>query len=128
MNRRIRRRTFLSNSAALGVTAAATQVGTTAYASANGLDQAPADADPTKYVDVQLLSITDLHGYLQPTDVDGYNLVTDRGEQKVVGGAAYLAAHLKRLRSGRRLTGNLNYSSGQILYNGDHLIKSSHLL
>lgn len=99
---RVSRRTVLRTGAALAVTAAATQVGTTAYASPNGQDQAPADADPNKYVDVQLLSITDLHGYLQPTDVSGYNLVTDRGEQKVVGGAAYLAAHLKRLRAGRK--------------------------
>ncbi|MBO0811089.1 MAG: bifunctional metallophosphatase/5'-nucleotidase [Microlunatus sp.] len=99
---RVSRRAVLGTGGALALTAAATQVGTRAYAGPNGPDQAPPDADPNSYVDVQLLSITDLHGYLQPTDVDGYNLVTDRGEQKVVGGAAYLAAHLKQLRAGRK--------------------------
>ncbi|NYE74844.1 bifunctional metallophosphatase/5'-nucleotidase [Microlunatus parietis] len=94
-----------SRRAVLGVGAgmvAATQVGTRAYADENGQDQAPPDVDSDRYVDVQLLNITDFHGYLSPTDVDGDNLVNDGGVPKVVGGAAYLAAHLKRLRAGRR--------------------------
>lgn len=96
----VSRRMVLGTGAAAAVGAAASQIGTRAYAGPNGPDQAPPGSD--KYVDVQLLSITDLHGYLQPTDVTGYNTVVDRGEQKVVGGAAYLAAHLTRLRADYR--------------------------
>lgn len=94
------RRKVLGAGAVVAGGVVASQVGARAYASENARDQAPPDAGG--YVDVQLLNITDLHGYLQPTDVTGYNLVTDRGQQKVVGGAAYLAAHLKRLRAGYR--------------------------
>lgn len=73
-------------------------VGQRAYASENAIEP-----DPSKYVEVQLVSITDLHGYLQPTETAGYNLVTDHtGNQLVVGGVGYLAAHLKRIRAGHR--------------------------
>ncbi|MFP3963101.1 bifunctional UDP-sugar hydrolase/5'-nucleotidase [Actinomadura fulvescens] len=50
-------------------------------------------------VDVQLLSITDFHGYLQPGNDQ---LQMPDGSKVAVGGAAYNAAHLKRLREGRR--------------------------
>ena len=49
---RVSRRTVLRTGAALAATAAATQVGTTAYASPNGQDQAPADADPNKFMPI----------------------------------------------------------------------------
>ncbi|MGI5322107.1 bifunctional metallophosphatase/5'-nucleotidase [Actinomadura nitritigenes] len=54
-------------------------------------------------VDVQLLSITDLHGYLQPYDdaANGQVKLPD-GTVLKVGGAAYNAAHLERLREGRK--------------------------
>ena len=53
-------------------------------------------ADP---VDVQLLSITDFHGYMQ---VGNDQLTLPDGSKAKVGGAAYNAAHLKKLREGRR--------------------------
>ncbi|MFE5480899.1 bifunctional metallophosphatase/5'-nucleotidase [Streptomyces sp. NPDC056527] len=63
------------------------------------LSVSPAAADDT--VDVQLLSITDFHGYLQPpTAAQGGIIPAGRGTSVTVGGAAYLATHLKRLRSG----------------------------
>jgi 5'-nucleotidase len=99
----LRRRTFLGAAAAT-LTGAGTlaAVGTRAYASENAIEQAPPDLDATKYVDVQLLNITDLHGYLGPCDVDGYSLVTDQGVRKTVGGVAYMATHMRRLRAGRK--------------------------
>ncbi|MZE55591.1 bifunctional metallophosphatase/5'-nucleotidase [Streptomyces sp. SID5770] len=63
------------------------------------LSVSPAAADDT--VDVQLLSITDFHGHLQPpTAAQGGSIPTGRGTSVTVGGAAYLATHLERLRSG----------------------------
>ncbi|WP_329124079.1 bifunctional metallophosphatase/5'-nucleotidase [Streptomyces sp. NBC_01353] len=63
------------------------------------LSVSPAAADDT--VDVQLLSITDFHGYLQPpTAGQGGTIPAGRGTSVTVGGAAYLATHLKQLRSG----------------------------
>ncbi|MUN40180.1 MULTISPECIES: bifunctional UDP-sugar hydrolase/5'-nucleotidase [Actinomadura] len=54
-------------------------------------------------VDVQLLSITDFHGYLQPyNDAANGEVQLPDGTKIKVGGAAYNAAHLKRLREGRR--------------------------
>ncbi|MEU9859867.1 bifunctional metallophosphatase/5'-nucleotidase [Streptomyces sp. NPDC047971] len=77
----------------IGVIAAGTALLTGA------LSVSPAAADDT--VDVQLLSITDFHGYLQPpTAAQGGTIPTGRGTSVTVGGAAYLATHLKRLRSG----------------------------
>ena len=64
------------------------------------LSVSPAAADGT--VDVQLLSITDFHGYLQPpTAGKGGSIPTGRGTSVTVGGAAYLATHLEQLRAGR---------------------------
>ncbi|MFI1259202.1 bifunctional metallophosphatase/5'-nucleotidase [Streptomyces netropsis] len=52
-------------------------------------------------VQVQLLSITDFHGYLQPPGLREGGVVSGQGGSAVtVGGAAYLAAHIKRLRAG----------------------------
>lgn len=61
------------------------------------LSVSPAAADDI--VDVQLLSITDFHGYLQPpTAGQGGSIPTGRGTSVTVGGAAYIATHLQRLR------------------------------
>jgi 5'-nucleotidase len=59
---------------------------------------APAGAAPEP-VQVQLLSITDFHGYLQ---AGNDQLQLPDGTTAKVGGAAYNAAHLKRLREGHR--------------------------
>ncbi|GIH17230.1 5'-nucleotidase [Rugosimonospora africana] len=65
----------------------------------------PAAADPASrkgYVDVQVVSITDLHGYLQPPAPTDGGLITGAGGVTLqVGGVGYLAAQLKRLREGR---------------------------
>jgi 5'-nucleotidase len=107
--RGLSRRGFIGSVAA-GVVAAgvgeSALAGSTAYASENAVE-----TDPDKYVDVQLVSITDLHGYLQPTETNGYNIVTSAaGVQSVVGGAGYMAAHIRRLRAGRR--NSLFFSAG----------------
>ncbi|MEV4115668.1 bifunctional metallophosphatase/5'-nucleotidase [Nonomuraea sp. NPDC049695] len=52
-------------------------------------------------VDVQLLSITDFHGYLTPQNDAANGTVKDAaGKSIVVGGAPYIATHLKNLRQG----------------------------
>ncbi|MFD7154199.1 bifunctional metallophosphatase/5'-nucleotidase [Kribbella sp. NPDC059898] len=102
MNSRIRRRTFLT---ATGALATATAVGDVAYATPNALD------DASEYVDVQLLNITDLHGYLQPTTPGQGSVITGAGGVQVtVGGVGYLATHLKQLRQGRK--NSIFFSSG----------------
>ncbi|GIH63670.1 bifunctional metallophosphatase/5'-nucleotidase [Microbispora siamensis] len=54
-------------------------------------------------VDVQLLSVTDLHGYLTPQNDAANGTVKDaQGRTIVVGGAPYIAAHLKNLRQGHQ--------------------------
>ncbi|GAB3949845.1 bifunctional metallophosphatase/5'-nucleotidase [Kribbella albertanoniae] len=54
-------------------------------------------------VPVQLVSITDFHGYLRPPSVaDGGTIAGPDGKAQVVGGAAYLATHLKTIRAGHR--------------------------
>ncbi|WP_327701871.1 bifunctional metallophosphatase/5'-nucleotidase [Streptomyces decoyicus] len=93
--RDIGRRSFFT---AAGALATASAIGSNAYATGHARDAATAD----EYVDVQLLNITDLHGYLQ--GAPGANsLITGAGGKKyTVGGVAYMAAHLERLRDGRR--------------------------
>ena len=54
-------------------------------------------------VPVQLLSITDFHGYLRPpSPADGGTIAGPDGTAQVVGGAAYLATHLKSIRAGKQ--------------------------
>lgn len=49
-------------------------------------------------VDVQVLSITDLHGYLSPTEQQ--TIAGPDGQTLQVGGAAHIKAHLDQLRAG----------------------------
>lgn len=67
----------------------------------------PAGASPAQTGDgpvpVQLVSITDFHGYLRPpSPADGGTIAGPDGKAQVVGGAAYLATHLKSIRAGHR--------------------------
>lgn len=102
MDRQIPRRTFFT---AAGAIATATAVGDIAYATPAAADNAP------EYLDVQLLNITDFHGYLQPTTPGQGSVITGAGGVQVtVGGVGYMATHLKRLREGRR--NSIFFSSG----------------
>ncbi|WP_229758924.1 bifunctional metallophosphatase/5'-nucleotidase [Peterkaempfera bronchialis] len=70
-----------------------------------GLAAAPAAAAQPPPVTVQLLDITDFHGHLQPpAPGDGGTVTGPDGRTVTVGGAAYLAAQLERLRAGHRNT------------------------
>jgi 5'-nucleotidase len=65
-----------------------------------GLSGGTAGAQPPP-VPVQLVSITDFHGYLRPpSPADGGTIAGPDGKNQVVGGAAYLATHLKTIRAG----------------------------
>jgi 5'-nucleotidase len=95
MARDIGRRTFLTG---VGAAATMTAVGTPAYAGDDARDAATAD----DLVDVQLLNITDLHGYLQAAPGGNSVILGAGGTTYTVGGVGHLAAHLERLRAGRR--------------------------
>lgn len=102
MDNRFRRRTFLT---AAGAMATATAVGDLAVASPAAAESAP------EYIDVQLLNITDFHGYMQPTTPGQGGVITGAdGAKLTVGGAGYIATHLKGLREGHENT--IFFSSG----------------
>ncbi|GAA3486542.1 bifunctional metallophosphatase/5'-nucleotidase [Streptomyces cremeus] len=88
------RRSFLT---AFGALATTTALGVPAHASDAARDAATAD----EYVDLQLLNICDLHGYLQgPVGSDAV-VRGNGGKTYTVGGVAALGTHLERLRAGR---------------------------
>ncbi|MFG2891567.1 bifunctional metallophosphatase/5'-nucleotidase [Streptomyces sp. NPDC048248] len=93
--RDIGRRFFFT---AAGAMATASAIGSNAYATGHARDAATAD----EYVDVQLLNITDLHGYLQGAPGGNAVITGAGGKTYTVGGVAYMATHLERLRTGRR--------------------------
>ena len=100
----ISRRTLLAAGGGVALSAA---LGQAAHASAHARDE----QSRAGYVDVQLLNITDLHGYLQPPAATDGGLITGAGGTSLtVGGIGYLATHLKRLRAGR--ANSIFYSSG----------------
>ncbi|PZG20069.1 bifunctional metallophosphatase/5'-nucleotidase [Nonomuraea aridisoli] len=71
----------------------------------------PGVAQAAAPVDVQLLSITDLHGYLTPQNDAVNGTVKDaQGNSIVVGGAPYIATHLKNLRQGHQ--NSITFTSG----------------
>ncbi|GLX02583.1 5'-nucleotidase [Microtetraspora sp. NBRC 16547] len=73
-----------------------------AFTALSGVPAATADAQGPP-IDVQLLSITDLHGYLRPHNDAANGTVKDaQGKTIVVGGAPYIATHLKNLREGHQ--------------------------
>jgi 5'-nucleotidase len=91
MKQEIGRRAFLTATGAAVTTAA---LATPAFASEDARDATTA----TEYVDVQLLSITDLHGYLNESSV----ITGAAGRTYRVGGVGYLATHLDSLRDGHQ--------------------------
>ncbi|MEV5510140.1 bifunctional metallophosphatase/5'-nucleotidase [Streptomyces orinoci] len=97
MNHRCESGSNLSRRAVLLGGAAAALLGVPAYASAAA---AANDTRRSRCIPVQLLSITDLHGNLRPPGNGDGLLPDDQGRRTVrVGGAAYIAAHAKRLKS-----------------------------
>ncbi|MCB5911094.1 bifunctional metallophosphatase/5'-nucleotidase [Streptomyces pinistramenti] len=103
--REIGRRSFFT---AAGVLATTGAIGSRAHAT----DHARGAATATEYVDVQLLSITDLHGYLQGAP-GGNSVITGAGGRTyTVGGVAYMGAHLKALRAGR--TNSVFFAPGDL--------------
>lgn len=68
-----------------------------------GLSAPAVQAQPLPPVDVQLLDITDFHGYITPqNDASNGTVPLPDGSSLVVGGAPYLATHLKQLAAGHR--------------------------
>jgi 5'-nucleotidase len=53
------------------------------------------------FVGVQLLSVNDFHGYLEPPAGSSGRIVDDTGATVDAGGAEYLATHVRRLRQER---------------------------
>ncbi|MFE2140578.1 bifunctional metallophosphatase/5'-nucleotidase [Streptomyces sp. NPDC059456] len=90
----------------MGTAAATFATGVPAHATDHARDAASA----VEYVDVQLLSITDLHGYLQAAPGGSATITGNGGRTYTVGGVAYMATHLAALRAGR--TNSLFFSSG----------------
>ncbi|MBM7551582.1 bifunctional metallophosphatase/5'-nucleotidase [Thalassobacillus pellis] len=70
----------------------------TAEAETNHDQEASAEGE-SELVNLQLLGITDFHGYLEPENNHHGKLDTPDG-QLTVGGAAYMATHLDRLEEG----------------------------
>ncbi|MEV6719869.1 bifunctional metallophosphatase/5'-nucleotidase [Streptomyces xanthochromogenes] len=99
------RRSFMTVAGSLATMAA---TGTSALASGHARDAETA----TEYVDVQLLSITDLHGYLAAPPASDAVITGAGGEQFTVGGVPYMATHLKNLRAGR--TNTLFFGQGDL--------------
>src|SRR5882757_8875343 len=94
MSRSFGRRSFLGGA---GVVLGSAAISRPGLASADAADPESKNG----YVDVQLLNITDLHGYLQPPAANDGGVITGAGGEKLtVGGVAYLATHLNRLREG----------------------------
>ncbi|MES9602909.1 MULTISPECIES: bifunctional metallophosphatase/5'-nucleotidase [Actinomadura] len=86
----IRRRTLLACAAA-GVTVV-------------GVAAQPAAARPAPTASVRLLALNDFHGNLEPPSGSSGTAIDENGDAVPAGGAAYVAAHLKRLRDRDTLT------------------------
>ncbi len=71
------------------------------------------DRGGRRYVDVQLLSINDFHGYLEPPAGSSGRVVVDEAGTTVdAGGAEYLATHVERLRADREQRHSVMLSTG----------------
>ncbi|MFF5260089.1 bifunctional metallophosphatase/5'-nucleotidase [Actinomadura viridis] len=64
----------------------------------------PAAARPAPTASVRLLSLNDFHGNLEPPSGSSGTAVDETGASVPAGGAAYVAAHLQRLRNRDTLT------------------------
>ncbi|GGQ12990.1 5'-nucleotidase [Actinomadura coerulea] len=64
----------------------------------------PAAAGPAPTASVRLLALNDFHGNLEPPSGSSGTAIDENGDAVPAGGAAYVAAHLKRLRDRDTLT------------------------
>jgi 5'-nucleotidase len=64
----------------------------------------PAAARPASPASVRLLSLNDFHGHLEPPAGSAGTAVDEHGASVPAGGAAYVAAHLRRLAGRHTLT------------------------
>ncbi|MFC5746046.1 bifunctional metallophosphatase/5'-nucleotidase [Actinomadura rugatobispora] len=76
----------------------------TAVAAAVAVAAQPAAAKPAPTASVRLLSLNDFHGNLEPPTGSSGTAVDETGASVPAGGAAYVAAHLKRLANRDTLT------------------------
>lgn len=75
----------------------------TAIPAAATAPQNPVSQSSAPPIDVQILALTDLHGYLAPATDAANNSITDAaGTNHLVGGAAYLATHLDQASAGQQ--------------------------
>ncbi|WP_142383649.1 hypothetical protein [Bacillus sp. V5-8f] len=58
----------------------------------------------TELINLQLLSLTDFHGYLQALNDKSNGQIMTTDGPLTVGGAAYMAAHIKKLKAGHENT------------------------
>ncbi|MBJ7472933.1 MAG: bifunctional metallophosphatase/5'-nucleotidase [Solirubrobacteraceae bacterium] len=75
----------------------------TALAFAAPATAAPANT-PAQEVDLRVLAANDFHGNLEPPTGSSGSLPDSQGIATPVGGAAYLATHLRQLRTGKKNT------------------------
>ncbi|RFS83599.1 bifunctional metallophosphatase/5'-nucleotidase [Actinomadura spongiicola] len=69
-----------------------------------GLAARPAAAHPAPTAPVRLLALNDFHGNLEPPSGSSGRVIDENGDTVLAGGAAYVAAHLNRLRDRDTLT------------------------
>ncbi|TDC90320.1 bifunctional metallophosphatase/5'-nucleotidase [Actinomadura sp. 7K507] len=69
-----------------------------------GLTAQPAAARPAPTASVRLLALNDFHGNLEPPSGSSGRAIDENGETVLAGGAAYVAAHMKKLRDRNTLT------------------------
>jgi len=76
----------------------------TAVVAAMAVAAQPASAGPAPTASVRLLSLNDFHGNLEPPTGSSGTAIDENGASVPAGGAAYVAAHLKRLAGRDTLT------------------------
>ena len=76
----------------------------TASLTVAGLTAQPAAAGPAPTASVRLLALNDFHGNLEPPSGGSGQAIDENGKTVPAGGAAYIAAHMKRLQNRDTLT------------------------
>ena len=82
-----------------------------------GLVVTPAAAEPASTTDVRLIAFNDFHGNLEPPAGSSGRVTLPDGTTVDAGGAAYLATHLKNLRT----------KNSVVMSSGDNEIGRAHV-